>query len=45
MSVPANSVKEFVHKVLGQPFLKNFTLMNYGEDTWSRIEGLLKSKM
>lgn len=45
MQVNKDSVKEFVRKVLSQPFLKNFTEMHYNEDTWNQLEVMLKSKM
>lgn len=45
MQINANSVKEFVKKVLAQPYLKNFTVMHYGEDTWASVEKLLRSKL
>jgi hypothetical protein len=45
MQVNANSVKEFAKKVLAQPYLKNFTAMHYGEDTWAAVEKLLRSKL
>lgn len=45
MQVNANSIKEFAKKVLGQPYLKNFTVMHYGDSVWKSIEELLKSKL
>ena len=45
MQINADSVKEFVKKVLNQPYLKNFTITHYGEDTWVKIEKVLQSKM
>jgi len=45
MQVNANSVKEFAKKVLGQPYLKNFTVMHYGDSVWKSIEELLQSKL
>ena len=45
MQINAHSVKEFVKKTLGQSYLKNFTVMHYGEDTWATVENLLRSKL
>lgn len=45
MQVNMNSVKEFAKKVLGQPYLKNFTVMHYGDSVWKSIEELLQSKL
>jgi|PlaIllAssembly_1097288.scaffolds.fasta_scaffold00001_109 hypothetical protein len=45
MKVNADSVKEFAKKVLSQPYLKNFTIMHYGEDTWASVENLLRAKL
>lgn len=45
MQVNANSVKEFSRKVLAQGYLMNFTLMHYDDNTWAKIEVLLKSKL
>lgn len=45
MQINANSVKEFVKKVLGQPYLKNFTVMHYGDSVWKSIEDLLRSRL
>ena len=45
MKINADSVKEFAKKVLGQPYLKNFTIMHYGDSVWKSIEELLKSKL
>jgi len=45
MQVNADSVKEFAKKVLGQAYLKNFTMMYYGEDVWDSVEKLLHSKL
>ena len=45
MQVNMNSVKEFAKKVLAQPYLKNFTVMHYGDSVWKSIEELLQSKL
>lgn len=45
MQVNANSIKEFAKKVLGQSYLKNFTVMHYGDSVWKSIEELLQSKL
>lgn len=45
MKINANSVREFAKKVLAQPYLKNFTMMHYGEDIWASVEKLLRSKL
>lgn len=45
MKINADSVKEFAKKVLGQPYLKNFTIMHYGDIVWKSIEELLQSKL
>jgi hypothetical protein len=45
MQVNANSIKEFAKKVLSQSYLKNFTILHYGEDTWTSVENLLRSKL
>ena len=45
MQVNADSVKEFAKKVLGQPYLKNFTVLHYGDTVWKSIEELLQSKL
>lgn len=45
MQINAGSVKEFSRKVLSQPFLKNFVLAHYGEDTWDEVEGILRSNL
>ncbi len=45
MKVNANSVKEFIKKVLTQPYLKNFTLLHYDEATWETIQQHLKEKL
>ena len=45
MQVNASSIKEFARKVLAQPYLKNFTIAYYGEETWQEVETVLRSKM
>ena len=45
MQINASSVKEFAKKVLAQSYLKNFTVMYYGEETWASVEKLLQSKL
>lgn len=40
-----NSVKEFSRNVFAQGYLKKFTLMYYDDNTWAKIELLLKSKL
>lgn len=45
MQVNAASVKEFVKKVLSQPFLKNFTLAHYGEGVWGQVETILLARL
>ena len=45
MQINTDSVKEFAKKVLGQPYLKNFTTMHYGEGVWDKVESVLRSKL
>lgn len=45
MKVNANSINEFIKKILGNPFLKNFTVMHYSDGIWNELETMLRSKL
>ena len=45
MKVNAESVGEFIKKILGNSYLKNFTVMHYGDKIWNELETMLRSKL
>ena len=45
MKVNAESVGEFIKKILGNSYLKNFTVMYYGDGIWNELETMLRSKL
>jgi uncharacterized protein YutE (UPF0331/DUF86 family) len=44
MSIEQGSSKEFAKKLLAQAYFKNFVVHYYGDETWNKVEEILKNK-